>query len=1322
MMVFRKLVLVAMSILVTTGMGIARENIGVGLDPGSTPFERLAMNCDDASAQIDLDINNVRAKLLGGGDLWWDLNSAKYEVPKTDAGTGEIGPSSIFAGALWIGGIDAGSQNLKVAAMTYRQSGNDFWPGPIDPVTKSTTQTICNNYDRHWKINRDDVTVFLDQTFPVATTAIPTAILEWPAFGNPYAKGKNGVPIDITKPMAPYVDVDNVLGYDPTQGDYPDFPGDQAIFWIYNDEGNIHTETQGQTIGLEVQALAFAFQTNDQVNDMTFYKYKVINYSSDDLDSVYFGQWVDPDLGWYLDDFVGCDTSRSLGIVYNGDAVDGPNGLNYGANPPILGVDFFQGPTKYTYDGTGAIIDTTELGMSSFVFYNNDFTVTGNPQIAQHYYGYLSGTWKDGTPFTLNGNGYGGSTPFPYMFPDVPGAGGWSECDNGNTPADRRFLQNSGPFLLKPGVTNEVIVGVVWVPGAGQTSCFADFQTLFLADDKAQDLFERDFQIANGPDAPDMVIRELNKELILSIFNDTATSNNANEMYNERIGFIDTSLTKDTSHRFEGYRIFQLASSTVSASQLNYDNPDVAREIYQVDIKNGISKIVNWTFDPSIGAEVASLEVLGSDNGIRHTFQVTEDAFATGEKALINHKTYYFSVVAYAYNNALPYDAADPNTQRTPYFAGRRNIKVYSGIPHITDPELGGTIINTEFGEGVEIIKLAGLGNGGNDLELTEASIATILANGLDPQPTYEANMGPVDVKVYDPYKVGAATYTLELIGTTGTVRSVEPNFDTLDRANTNWLLTRVSDNKTWSSENTIAVANEQLIPELGLSITIEGKNTPGMYKGCIVPDTFFYYLEDNGGLISGTIEFAEPATQWLSGAPDGEQTSVLNWIRAGTFSNPTGAMFDYTDIDEAGDICNSISSRNSDHLGIYEGILGGVIAPYALVHKVDVSGPGVATDELDNMIAVDFGGNNRVRPSLQRLEGIDLVFTPDNSLWTRCAVVEMEERDANTLTGRSKWELRDHPSWALDKSVDETTGLPIYNTGLTPGYSWFPGYAINVETGERLHIIMGENSAYTNDNGDDMVWNPTAVFSTLTGGITLGGMHTVYVVNRQYSLANIDSEIGFYLNGTSNTNTTIYRDLVKDILWAGIPMLANGFSLDPLTDNGGIVPTETRIRLRVTKPYMPVAGANPKYQFSTTDLAVQHNVSDTAVSACDLISVVPNPYYAYSNYEKSRLDNRVRIVNLPAQADIKVYTLDGQLVKNLTRDIVEGTEGTISQGAVVGDDIVNQGTYVEWDLKNNKNIPISSGMYLIHVSSEGLCNKVVKFLAVTRPVDLDTF
>ncbi|HCK22510.1 MAG TPA: hypothetical protein DHW15_10205, partial [Bacteroidetes bacterium] len=304
----------------------AKENIGI-TGRNAKNYARLASNCNDATSQVELDINNVRARLLGAGDFWWDLNAAKYVVPKVYPPDVEV--SSSFAGALWIGGIDAGGQ-LKIAAQTYRQSGNDFWPGPLSDGG-TTNDAVCNAYDRHWKVNRTLIDSFrLENPYDgVSNFSYDNkyrVIWEWPALGNENARGKSATDfLIINRPQAPFVDLNFNGVYEPQVGEYPDIDGDQAIWWVYNDKGNIHTETGGDAIGIEIQATAFGFSTNDEINDMTFYRYEVINFATTPLDSVFFGYWVDPDLGFYNDDWVGCDTSISLGIVYNGDAVDGPD-------------------------------------------------------------------------------------------------------------------------------------------------------------------------------------------------------------------------------------------------------------------------------------------------------------------------------------------------------------------------------------------------------------------------------------------------------------------------------------------------------------------------------------------------------------------------------------------------------------------------------------------------------------------------------------------------------------------------------------------------------------------------------------------------------------------------------------------------------------------------------------------------------------------------------------------------------------------------------------------------------------------------------------
>ena len=66
---------------------------------------------------------------------------------------------------------------------------------------------------------------------------------------------------------------------------------------------------------MEVRAQAFAFSTNDEVNNMTFYNYVLINQGTQTLSETYFGVWVDADVGTATDDYVGCDVQRGLGYA-----------------------------------------------------------------------------------------------------------------------------------------------------------------------------------------------------------------------------------------------------------------------------------------------------------------------------------------------------------------------------------------------------------------------------------------------------------------------------------------------------------------------------------------------------------------------------------------------------------------------------------------------------------------------------------------------------------------------------------------------------------------------------------------------------------------------------------------------------------------------------------------------------------------------------------------------------------------------------------------------------------------------------------------------
>ena len=300
--------------------------------------------------------------------------------------------------------------------------------------------------------------------------------------------------------------------------------------------------------------------------------------------------------------------------------------------------------------------------MRRFLYYSN--TTNGanpnqtDPTNASDYYNYLKGFWKDGSKFIYGGSGHisdeeaDPNTPCDFMFPGDTdplgwGTGGypqepWTEQSSNNQPNDRRFVQSAGPFVLKPGSVNNITVGIVWARSNGGEP-FESVEVLRRADDKAQALFENCFKILEGPHAPDLVIQELENELILTLDNNSS-SNNYQEAYAEYDPFIvSEDSSADKYYRFQGYQIYQLVNDEVSLSEL--EDPTKARLVAQCDKADGVDRLVNFEFDDALGASLPTEMVDGADQGIRHSFKLTEDKFAQGSPTLVNHKTYHFMAI-----------------------------------------------------------------------------------------------------------------------------------------------------------------------------------------------------------------------------------------------------------------------------------------------------------------------------------------------------------------------------------------------------------------------------------------------------------------------------------------------------------------------------------------------------------------------------------------------------------------------------------------------------------------------------------------------------
>jgi hypothetical protein len=1368
--------------------------------PGTKPAPSIASkaaNCSPSSTILTMEFNGVRALLQQGGRLFENAAgaaTAAYEVPIN------TGLKAIFAGSLWMGGVDANGQ-LKLAAVRFRQVGNDFWAGPLtvtqgsgnyDPTVPQGDDAVrdfgpadiqpdqCVAYDKFFTIRKGEVINFKlwwDSQQPgydgdpvdAPDAEILQRIYNWPAHGDV------GLGQDFF--LAPFYDNDNSGDYNPDNGDYPWYDdilgnddvqcgvdrrvtlfGDETHWWVFNDKGNIHSETGGDPIGMEIRAQAFGFATNDEVNRMTFYNYELINRGTQTLFNTFFSKWLDPDLGNAADDYVGCDVSRGLGFCYNGDEVDETAGgqPGYTANPPAIGVDFFEGPyldpdnldnpgpkldtnsgfyvsppildaldsngIVYRGIGTGysdGLIDNERFGMRRFTYFTNgaNFPYT-DPTSAAQYYNFMEGKWANGTEMYYGGTGATGSILTDYLFPGDSdslhwGTGGidpgadWDEATENNPAGDRRFVQSAGPFTLKPGAVNNITVGIVY--GRGTAGVASSIAAMKAADTKAQALFDACFQILDPPDAPRLQIQELENELILTI--DNPSGNNIDEKYIQEDKINITLDGVDRFYRFEGYQIYQMINSGAGVADIEDDTK--SRLVAQCDVRNfkkdangndllnsPIGRLINFEFDESLGFATPVEKVNGENKGIRHSFQVKEDLFATGDRALVNHKTYYFIAVAYGYNNFKDYDPSDASKldgQKKPYIASRlgydkKSIQPVAGVPHNPRPELGGTTQLAQYGATPKIKRLDGHGNGGNILEFTSDTESTIVKKGWMEEPEYAVSKGPINVKVVDPLNLVGGYFEIKF-------RDFSPTVANSNAADTaSWTINRYVDGvlmESVNSEQTIEFNNEQLIPQWGVSVQIQ--QTPYFREAGVSGNN----TAETTDILESSITFADSSKRWLQGIVDVDGYTPLNWIRSGTTNETDYVVADLYDNpgcyrDEVGKDPNRRWTK----------ILEGAMAPHSLVgyqcdfmplayYKATPSYPATAPEASP--------GAARTNAGLSFSPSIDIVITKDPALWTKCIVLELG-RDASLNIGNAK------PGAMRKSSSKDITGATIAGTG----QSWFPGYAIDLETGARLHMAFGENSFLGTDGGGDMIWNPGSRMFDQVGNPKLGGMQPIYVfAHKQNTINNLVSggyDMGYYNGETHDisevvdlmtqveaNNGAARTQFYSSLAWVGYPRLApNRTNFD--------IETNVRIKVRMNKEYKAFVASNknnglPMYSWSMDEFATKTGQAKELSEVLSSIGVVPNPYYAFSEYERNRLDTRVKITNLPDVCNVNIYSTNGKLIRSFKKD--------------------SPVTSIDWDLNNNKGIPVSSGIYLIHVEVPDVGEVVLKFFGGIRQVDL---
>gem|GEM_PF-1044129 len=359
----------------------------------------------DNPIEAFLETSKIRAYINNkSGILTWNPSGSPLalEFPK-DSGT-----YTTFNSNLWLGGLDP-QQNLHLAAGRYTEA--DFFPGPVQ-TSGIYDNTYDSLYNRLWVITKTEINNHI-ANWNQPGYQMPDAIQNWPSLS------------------APYQDMNGNYLYEPTLGDYPKIRGDKTILTVTNDIRLPHS-TGGEPLKCELSTMYWVYDTaNEAIAHTVFVHHLITNYNNYPFTNFYMGIQCDFDIGEPYSDYVGCDPSLSCFYTYNGSGNDG----YYGTNIPAQGLVFLSSP------------------LYSHLYYNNAGAgAMTDPVLPMDYYYNLHGYWKDGTPYTYGGNGYGGTNVTQYCFDGDPVAGtGWSEVSEGNDIGDRRSFGSVGPFTLNPG-------------------------------------------------------------------------------------------------------------------------------------------------------------------------------------------------------------------------------------------------------------------------------------------------------------------------------------------------------------------------------------------------------------------------------------------------------------------------------------------------------------------------------------------------------------------------------------------------------------------------------------------------------------------------------------------------------------------------------------------------------------------------------------------------------------------------------------------------------------------------------------------------------
>ncbi len=383
----------------------------------------------------------------------------------------------------------------------------------------------------------------------------------------------------------------------------------QDMWCAYSDGAPENHISPGKPQNIDVYQMVYAW--NYPANqDIFFILYYVRNSGDDTLERCFIGAVMDPDIGDATDDMVGFILNESIpgagwvkNVGYAGDYnnSESPGQTWESGTPGVFAYKFLDSPKRDSITPSGDTVKVP-LGMTAFKKFTIDIDPVTDP--AQY--------------LTMAGYDYRTGVYSAYDSIDV-------------TPADKRFIQCSGPFNLAPGQVERLVVAAIGAPFGGPNQPWADrpkdsLVHLAKVANAAQFIFDQGWLLPGPPLSPNIILIPGDKVVRL-VWDDLPER--TPDRYWEKVASNPESPGYDPNYRgydFQGYIVYK------STDGANW------KILGQCDLADSIT----FNYPPGGDSTIPdSLWIKATDTGIYYTLE---------DKDVINGFTYYYCVTAYDWN------------------------------------------------------------------------------------------------------------------------------------------------------------------------------------------------------------------------------------------------------------------------------------------------------------------------------------------------------------------------------------------------------------------------------------------------------------------------------------------------------------------------------------------------------------------------------------------------------------------------------------------------------------------------------------------------